>query len=319
MRRSAVVITILLLILLLVGCGGPQEVGICVRDKDDSATAQLHQSLEQALTQAGYKVAVLDAGNDQAKQDQQIQELIEDKVDLLIVEPVMTVTAENTLQQAKDADVPLIFVNHAPERTVLDSWDKACYVGYDTAQPGALQGQMCLELPQQGDLNGDGVLSYVIIAGPEDHLDAQLRTQTCEAALAEGEMEAVSLATEYGVWTREDAQRKSAQLLARFGKDIEVIFCNSDVLALGAMDAIKDGGRTVGENVYLLGIDGDRQALLLIKSGDITGTVSLDVPEQTACVMSAAAELLAGKSVEKVQYVQLSAVFQENVEEHLTE
>lgn len=319
MKRSTAVIAILFVILLLAGCGGPQEVGICVRDKDDPAAGQLRQSLEQALIQAGYAVKVSDAGNDQSKQDQQIRELIEDKVDLLIVEPVMITTADQTVQQAKNANVPLVFINHAPERTVLDSWDKVCYVGYDAAQSGALQGQMCLELPQQGDLNGDGILSYVMIAGPEDHLDAQLRTQTCEAALADGGLAYTALATEYGAWTRVDAQRRCAQLLAKFGKDIEVIFCNSDVLALGAMDAIKDGGRTVGKNIYLLGIDGDKQAMLLVKSADMTGTVSLDIPGQTACVISAVTALLSGSGVEKVQYVQQMAVSQENVEAYLTE
>lgn len=315
MKRYLVVILILLAIALLAGCSQPQSVGICLRDGEDA----LSQSLEQALKQAGYAVTVSDAGNDQSRQDQQIRELIEQKVDLLIVDPVMTLTADQTVQQAKTDDVPLIFVNHPPERTVLDSWEKVCYIGCDAARPGALQGEMCLELPGQGDLNGDGILSYVMIAGPEDHMDTQLRTQTCEAALAQGQLEVSALATQYGDWSREDAQRRCGKLLAKFGKDIEVVLCNSDELALGAMDAIRDGGRTVGKNIYLLGMDADKQSLLLVKSGDITATVRVDVAQQSELVMNAVASLLKGNSVEKVQYVQQAAVFQENVETFLAE
>lgn len=311
MKRLLWIVPVLLL--LLGGCENRQQVGICYRDCDDGLTAQYRQELEQALRNAGYAVTVMDAGNDQSKQDRQVAELIDKKTDLLILDPVMISALDNAVQQAWEARVPVVFVNREPDGTVLESWGKLCYVGYDTAQPGYVQGQMGLE----GDLNGDGILSYAVIAGPEDHLDAQLRSDGCVQALKQSGVQTELLALEYGQWTRADAQRRCARLLATYGKDIEVIFCNSDELALGAMDAIRDGGRTVGQNIYLYGIDGNRQALFLIRSGDLSGTVSVDIPGQVEQVLSAARKLLMGLAPEKVCYIDHVAIDASNVEEFI--
>lgn len=297
------------LLLLLAGCDTRQRVGICFRDCDDPFTQQYRQELEQRFEDAGYAVTVMDAGGDQSKQDRQVAELVEKKTDILILEPVMTTALDTVAQQAQAADVPVVFVNRQPDTAVLESWDRLCYVGYDAAQPGQLQGQMALD----GDINGDGIISYAIVAGPEDHLDAQLRSDGCGKALSQGEC----LAVEYGDWTREDARRRCAKLLAAYGKDIEVIFCNSDELALGAIDAIADGGRTVGQNVYLYGIGGQRQALFLIRSGDLTGTVSIDIPAQMENVLSAAQTLLAGNTPEKISYINHITIDSANVEDHI--
>lgn len=312
MKRWLMILSVAVL-LLLTGCDRSQHVGICFRDCDDVLTAQYRQSLEAVLTDAGYTVTVMDAGNDQSRQDRQVAELIEKKTDILILEPVMTSALDSVVEQAREGDVPVVLVNRQPEDAVLESWDRLCFVGYDAAQPGLLQGQLVEALPQKGDLNGDGVLAYAVIAGPEDHLDARLRTQSCTQALPQDQC----LAVEYGDWTREDARRRCAKLLAEYGKDIEVIFCNSDELALGAMDAIADGGRTVGENVYLYGIDGQRQALFLIRSGDLTGTVSLDVSAQIENVVSAVQDLLRGDIPQKVSYVNHIAVDANNVEDYI--
>lgn len=301
------------LLLLLTGCDTRQQVGVCFRDCDDPVTRQYRQELEQTLTDAGYAVTVVDAGKDQSKQDRLVAELIEDKTDILILEPVMTSALEGVVQQAQDANVPVVFVNREPDSTLLESSDKLCYVGYDTAQPGVFQGQLVDGISNKGDLNGDGVLTYAVIAGPEDHLDAQLRSDGCKQTLENGEC----LACEYGDWSREDGQRRCAALLAKFGKDIEVVFCNSDELALGAMDAIADGGRTVGENIYLYGIGGERQALFLIRSGDLTGTVSLDIPGQVENVLSVVRKLLTGGTPEKVNYANHVGITHDNVEDYI--
>lgn len=317
MKRLLWILPVLLL--LLAGCDTQQQVGVCYRDCDDGLTDQYRQELEQSLRDAGYAVTVMDAGNDQSRQDRQVAELIEDKTDILILEPVMTSALDGVIQQAQEAAVPVVFVNREPGSEILDSWDRLCYVGCDTAQPGVLQGQMVGNLSNGGDLNGDGILTYAILAGPEDHLDAQLRSDGCEQALSDSGMQTDCLATEYGDWSREDAQRRCAKLLAAFGKDLEVIFCNSDELALGAIDAIRDGGRTVGENVYLFGIDGQRQSLFLIRSGDLTGTVSLNISAQTEAVIDAVRSLLTGKTPEKASYADHVVIDASNVEEYIQE
>lgn len=302
----------LLLLLLLTGCDKRQQVGICWRDCDDGATMEYRQALEAAFDETVYALTVMDAGNDQAVQDCQVAELMENNIDILILEPVMTTAVDEVCRQTQQAAVPVVFVNREPE---AEMWDRACYIGCDAATSGQLQAQLMTRLPDGGDLNGDGVVSYAILAGPENHLDSQLRTLSCTQALPQD----LCLTADYGDWTRQDAQLRCAKLLARYGKDLEVIFCNSDDLALGAMDAIADGGRTVGENIYLYGIGGQRQELLLIRSGDITGTVRMDISAQAAAVLEAAEKLLAGEVPQKQILIDQIPVDAQTVEAYIEE
>ncbi len=296
------------ILLLLTGCGSKQQVGLCLRERDDPVTAQYCESLMQALEAEGYTVSVVDAGDDQSDQDRQVAELMREKTDILILEPVMVTALENVVSQAQSADIPVVFINREPDAAVLESWQGLCYVGCDPIQSGLLQGQLVQGLPNGGDINGDGILAYGVIAGPEDHMDSQLRSQGCIQALKDSGIQAEQLALEYGLWSREDAQRRCANLLAKYGKDMEVLFCGSDQLALGAMDAIADGGRTVGENIYVYGIGGEQEMLQQIQGGALSGTVQMDIPAQVEKVLTAVQEFLSGGTPEKICYINLEPI-----------
>lgn len=307
---------LLLATLLLSGCGRQQnaQVAICLRQCADSAAAEKLDTMRTALTAAGYTVAAADAEEDQARQTRQIQDLIDEGYDLLIVEPVMMEMAQSIADMAREAKVPVIFIGYEPEQTVLDSWERLCYIGSREAEAGAVQPQVLRTLPDGGDLNGDGILTYAVIAGPEDDLDAVLRTDACTGALENGQC----LETVRTDWSKDAAQSACAKLLSAYGKDMEAVFCNSDTLALGAMTAIYEGGRVVNETIYLVGLGGDFQTRLLVRSGDLTGTVYLPPAVQAGMVVEAAAGLLSGKAIEDYHgtYIPLT---KENVEEYITE
>ena len=51
------------------------------------------------------------------------------------------------------------------------------YVGADARQSGKFQGELIADLPNKGDLNGDGVLQYVMVVGDPENVDAKYRTE----------------------------------------------------------------------------------------------------------------------------------------------
>ena len=53
----------------------------------------------------------------------------------------------------------------------------ASYVGADARQSGTFQGEIILETPNKGDFDGDGMVSYVMIQGDEESIDAEYRTR----------------------------------------------------------------------------------------------------------------------------------------------
>ena len=305
------IILLLLLAALLTGCGEKQEeiqVAICLRQCSDSLAAEKLDSMRTNLTAAGYTVAVADGEEDQSRQTGQIEALLEEGYDLLVVEPVMMELAGSIAQMCMEAQVPVIFIGYEPEQAALDSWEKLCYVGSVPEQAGSTQTQIL----QQGDLNGDGVVTYAVIAGPEEDLDAQIITSSVTDT-ATGECLEVC----YTDWSKEAGFNRCGKLLSDYGKDLEVVLCNSDTLATGAMGAITDGGRTVGKDIYLAGNGGDVQSRLLIRSGDLSGTVYLPAEELAEKVTQAAGKLLQNEPTEKQQYIDYVLLTRDNVEDYI--
>ena len=299
-RQITLSLFVVLVFFWLSGCSRKPEVpkiGLCLRGNS------AFQPLQQTLTESGYQVIKLDAKNDQAKQTRQIEGLLADEVDLLIVEPVQTAAAGLTLEQAKAAGVPVLFINKEPAKEVLDAWENVCYVGFDRTQPGLLQGQLVLQTYNKGDINGDGIVTCIVIGGPANHLDTQLHTETCCKALTEQGIEVVRLDAGNGDWTQAGGKRVCEYALSQYGSDVEVVFCNNDAMALGAWTAIQESGRTVGKDIYLTGIGGEQAALDLVQSGNMSGTVAADLQSLAKQVSSTVPALLSGKPVEKLYYI----------------
>ena len=108
-----------------------------------------------------------------------------------------------------------------------------------------------------------------------------------------------------------------AKSLAELGKDIEVIFCNTDTMALGAFEAIQDGGWMVGTDIYLVSIGGNQKVLEHIQQGRMTGTVMEDIPAQVQKTADVILRLFQGESVEQIYYVDYLKITQKNVMLHI--
>lgn len=316
MKRFACTVLTLLFLCSLCACSTEQEmtlpkIGICY--SQDYLNTAYQEVLPAELEKAGFQVTVVDGKNDHTIQQRQIADFLKQEYDLLIIEPVLIDASGDLVSQLQEADVPGVFINREPGEAALSGWNRVCYIGCDAIQPGILQGRIVLNTPNQGDFNGDGIISYGIISGPGDHVDAQLRTQYCGKELSLGELETSLLATGYGDWTTESGQRVCAQLLSEYGKDLEVLFCNNDAMALGAIQAIADGGRVVGENLCLVGVDALAEAQNMIRNGQLTGTVCPDVQGQLKHTIQSVRALLAGNPVETRYYTNYTAITQESI------
>ena len=303
LKKMLMVILLFVLPFTAVGCGRKNCVGICLRYGETDASSYLEINLKDAFRSADCQVAVWDAGNDQSRQNGQIADALRERCDLLIVEPVMTAAAEDIILQAKHASVPVIFVNHEPEATALERWEKAYYIGSDLTQPGRLQTELVRQLPDGGDRNGDGTVACTVIAGPKDHVDAMRWTRDCGDGF-------LRLGTDYGDWSRDSGRIRCRRQLSNYGDSIEVIFCNSDKLALGALEALQ----SAEEDIYLVGIGGDAQMLERIREGVVTGTVCPNKEEIADCITKTAAAVLRGEDAPKTQYLDFLIITKDTVQ-----
>ncbi len=314
------ILVFFLTVCLLTACSSPQAspttettlsepplLGLCIRDRDKAPA--YYDALEQMLQAAGYRLSVADSQNDQSRQDSLIADLVQEGCALILSEPVMVSAQETVLNTT--AQLPLLLLNYQPEAAVLESRQNLAYIGCDPAEPGLLQSQAVALLPDGGDLNSDGIVSYAILTGPEDHLDAQLHIKG--AQWETGEL----LATEYTDWTLPQGQTACSRLLSQYGLDLEVILCGNPALAQGALQAVEDRGWRAGQDGYLLALGSDSETLSLILQGGIASTVIPDTQAQLDLILQTVSAMLAGSQPETVTYAPYITVTADNATAYL--
>ena len=139
-----------------------------------------------------YNITMVDSKNDMAEQTNQIDTFITQGMDVIILNLVQTSSAEVLIDKVVAADIPLILINREP---LGDNGDESyegiinnpgvCYVGADARQSGTYQGEIVLALDNKGDINGDGVVKYVMVIGDPENPDAQYRTEFSIKALTD--------------------------------------------------------------------------------------------------------------------------------------
>ena len=273
---------------------GGGTVGVCIYKFDDAFMTTYRNALQEILEGKGYKVTVVDGNNDQSKQNEQINTFITQGVDALIINPCMTSAADSIIATVKQAGIPTVLINREPTAEQMSAYDKLVYVGCDAAQSGTFQGELILETPNKGDINGDGKVSYIMIQGDPENIDAQLRTEYSVKALKDAGVEVEELDLQRGDWDREKGQTICANDLAQYGDQIEVVFCNNDDMAIGALQSIQAAGRKVNEDIYLVGVDALDAALNEVMNGNMTGTVLNDAVGQATEAVNQMELLLGG-------------------------
>ena len=155
-----------------------------------------------------------------------------------------------------------------------------------------------------------------MIQGDPENVDAKLRTEYSVKALEDAGVKVEQLDMQRGDWDQEKGQTITANALAQYGDKLEVVFCNNDAMALGALEAIKAANRTVGKDIYLVGVDALDAALDAVSAGEMTGTVLNDANSQAAKAVEVMEALLGGKTYtadEQQIYVDYVKVTKDNV------
>lgn len=301
------------------------KIGISIYQFADNFMTLYRTELVRYLTEElGFKeenIIVQDGKNDQAEQTNQINNFITDKVDVMILNLVQASSAPQITDMCNEAGIPVVYINRQPDETESNRWAeegiKATYVGADARQSGTFQGEEILETETKGDINGDGKVSYIMIQGDPENVDAQYRTEFSVKALTDAGMEVEELLKQRGDWDQARAQQIAQDALNQYGDKIEVIFCNNDAMALGALQAIEAAGRKVNEDIYLVGVDALTEAVQNVIDGKQTGTVFNNHFAQAQAASDIAVKFLSGEKVDAVNMVNYEKVTQDNAQEIL--
>ena len=302
-----------------------KKVGVCIYQFSDNFMTLFRTELENYLVGLGFSkdnITIVDGVNDQATQSGQIDSFIADKVDVLIINPVNSSSAATITDKVVDAGIPLVYINREPDADEEARWEEnnwnVTYVGCDARQSGTFQGELIADLGLDAiDKNGNGKVDYIMIEGDPENVDAQYRTEFSVKALTDAGLEVEELLLQRGDWDQAKGQQIVQDALTQFGDKIEVVFCNNDAMALGALQAIDAAGRKVNEDIYLVGVDALTEAVQDITEGKMTGTVFNDYMGQAKTAADMAVKFLNGETVDPVNMVDYVKVTPDNAKDIL--
>lgn len=295
------------------------KIGFTVYRRDDTFIAMIVSNMEEAIKegeqQENIKITmnIMDAKGSQTVQNDHIDKLIEQGCDVLCVNLVDRTVASTVVDKAKTADIPVIFFNREPVKQDLERWNKVYYVGAKADESGKLEGQIVADVYYKNngamDKNGDGKLQYVVLEGEQGHQDALLRTEYAVKTITECGIQMDKLAGDTANWLRSQAETKVNQWLQMYGDTIELILCNNDDMALGAIDAYENADKVLPA---IVGIDGTALAIEAMKEGKLLGTVKNDAQKQAELIFTLCYCLATKKEISpKIEFVREKYVFTE--------
>ncbi len=265
---------------------------------DNFMNGVIKPELQRYATEKGMKITIVDSEGQQAKLNDQVDIFITKGVDVLAINLVDPASAGSIIEKAKKAGIPLIFFNkEATEEGIMKTYDKVWYVGTNSAESGIIQGQMMVadwKANPEWDKNGDGTVQYVMLKGEPGHPDAEARTTESVKAFTDAGIGVQQLAIEADPnWsTTHGADKMAAWLTSSFGSDIELVICNNDGMAFGAITSMK----AANVRIPIYGVDALTQALTHIADGELNGTVLNDGVNQARATLDLAFNAAMGKN-----------------------
>lgn len=299
---------------LLVGCATKSDEGKSSTKKASSGSDKIvvgfsqvgaesdwrtanTESMKSTFSEAnGYDLKFDDAQQKQENQIKAVRNFIAQEVDYIVIAPVTETGWDTVLKEAKDADIPVIIVDR-----MVDVKDDSLYTAW-VGSNFELEGKKAAAwLKAYADAKKLKDLKIAHIQGTIG-ASAQIgRTKGLEAAAKKNGWDIVAKQT--GEFTQAKGQEVMESMLKK-NKDINVVYCENDNEAWGAIDAIEQAGKKVGPDgdILVMSFDSTKKGLEDTESGKIICNTECN-PLHGPRVEEIIKKLEADEKVDKIQYV----------------
>jgi ribose transport system substrate-binding protein len=282
--------------------GGEKQLRIGVTVYDMSSFITQGQEGMNAFAKAN-NIQLLwnSAGGDVSAQASQVDQLVNQKVDAIIIVPVQADSLGPQMTAAKTAKIPVIAVNTALAGTdVLTS-----SVLPDDVAAGAQEMEMMAK-----KLSGKG--NIVVLQGPLGSSPELDRTKGITQTLAKYPNIKI-LAKDTANWKRDEAVNKTKNWLSSFGDRLDGVVAENDDMGLGAVQALAEAKKSLP----VVGIDGIQDGLAAVKSGAFIGSSLQHGRVELGTGLAVAQKVAKGEPVEKTYTYTMPAITPENVDSYI--
>ena len=267
-----------------------------VGHESDWRTASTKSCQDVFSAENGYDLQFVDCDNDSATQLEAVRGFIEQDVDYIIIDPIVSTGWDTVLTECEDAGIPVIVI----DRTIDDSDKYVSWVGSNFKTEGLAAGEW---LKAYAEAKGIEEINALVIEGSTGASATIGRTEGFkEIADREGW---TIVDSQSGDFTQDGGQEVMESYCKSYDGKFNVVICQNDNEAFGAMDAMKAAGVSYGVDgdVILVSFDACTAGLEYVQSGDITADFECN-PLAAPFVEEVIKQLQAGETPEKEVYME---------------
>ncbi len=264
------------------------------------------QNYEDTFTEEnGYDLSLMDADNDHAQQLEDVRGFINQEMDYIVIAPIQSAGWDTVIQEAYDAGIPVIIADREidVDSDMYDAW-----VGTAPYNEGVTAGDWLAEYLDGADAN------ILVIEGSVGSSAAIGRTDGFNEVAAE-HPEWTILDSQDGDFTQSGGQEVMESFIKSYEGQFNVVVCQNDNEAYGAMDAMDAAGITYGVDgdVVLISFDATHDGLQYTLDGKINCDVECN-PIQAETVKEVIEAMEAGEDYPETTLIEDEAFVAPGIE-----
>lgn len=281
--------------------GGPPRVAFVMKTLNHPFFLDMQRGAEDAARRANVQLVVQAAEReiDVEKQMQIIENLLQTAVRVLIVTPSGSREIASAIVKANRASIPVIVVDTRVDPTAAaeNSLDLESFIGSDNYEGGRVAGEYLAKAT-------GGRARVAVLEGIPGHETGDSRLRGFRDAL-QAHPGMTIVASQPANWERDQGFTVFQNMLQAH-PDIDALFAASDLMALGAVEAIAAAGRS--GRIRVVGFDALDDAREAIEAGRMEASVAQSPYDMGRLAVESAARLLRGESVPAEQKVPIALV-----------
>lgn len=267
---------------------GSGAVGFSVSTLNNPFFVSLSEGAKAEAEKQGVKLVVVDAGDDAAKQTNDIEDLISRNVSVLIVNPVDSDAVAPAVQNAVSKGIKVISVDRVVNGVEVD-----CQIASDNVAGAKMATEYLVELIGEGakaaELEGVPGASATIDRGAGFHEAADTALEV--------------VASQTANFNRAEGMNVMENIL-QSSSEVKGVFAHNDEMALGAVEAVAASGK----DIKIIGFDATDDAVTAVKAGKMAATVAQKPELMGETAVQTAIKLINGETVEKSLPVEVELI-----------
>jgi galactofuranose transport system substrate-binding protein len=262
------------------------------------------ESIKSEAAKRGVALKFSDAQGKQENQIRALRSFIAQRVDAIILAPVVETGWGPVLQEAKRAKIPVVLVDRGVK--VPDDSLYATLIASDFVEEGKMAAEWLVK-----KLNGKG--NIIELQGTPGSAPAIDRKKGFEQGISKHPGMKI-IASQSGDFRRAQGKEVMEALIKKHGNDIDAVYAHNDDMALGALQAIEESGRKPGTDVIVVSIDGIKDAFQAMVDEKLNCSVECN-PLLGPMAFDAVEKLIAGEKLPKKTVVKDQVFDQSNAKD----